>query len=148
MEGRLPDRCRHIITEANDFQKNIAMHLTVLDNKYSIYRFPHESRLPDWIYLSEFYSVTRTSEELSVVAVQNETTGDEIMLNKDWRIIKVEGPLDFSLTGIISGISSILSSREISIFAISTYDTDYILVKQSDLNCAVKALEENGYIIS
>jgi hypothetical protein len=124
------------------------MNLTVLENKYSIYRFPNESQLPGWVYSSEFYSVTRSSEELSVVALQYDSLGDEIICNKDWRIIKVEGPLDFSLTGIIAGISAVLSNREVSIFTISTFDTDYILVKQSDLNCAIEALEEDGYIIS
>lgn len=124
------------------------MQLTVLENNYSIYKFPHESKLPDWVYSSEFYSVTRTSEELSVVARQNDSLGDDIICNRNWRIIKVEGPLDFSLTGIIAGISAVLSKREISIFTISTYDTDYILVRQSDLNRAIEALKESGYIMS
>jgi hypothetical protein len=124
------------------------MNLTVLENKYSIYRFSKESGLPPWVCTSEFYSVTRTSEELSVVARQNDSSGDDMICNRDWRIIKVEGPLDFSLTGIIAGISAVLSKREISIFTVSTFDTDYILVKQNDLNCAIEALQENGYIMS
>jgi hypothetical protein len=64
-----------------------------------------------------------------------------------WRILKVLGPLDFSLIGIISSISSVLADRKISIFAVSTYDTDYILVKDSYIGEAVSALTEKGYEI-
>jgi uncharacterized protein len=124
------------------------MDLTVLENKYSVYRFPINSELPDWIYSSDFYSVTRTKEELSVVTRQNDSAGDGIICNRDWRIIKIEGPLDFSILGIIAGISAVLSDRKISIFVISTYDTDYILVKQNDLSSAIDALMEKGYNIS
>jgi hypothetical protein len=64
-----------------------------------------------------------------------------------WRILKVLGPLDFSLIGIISSISSVLADRKISIFAVSTYDTVYILVKDSYIGEAVSALTEKGYEI-
>jgi uncharacterized protein len=124
------------------------MNLIVLKNKYSIFRFSNESGLPEWIYSSEFYSVTRTNEEFSVVTLQNDSIRDELICSKDWRIIKIEGPLDFSMTGIIAGISAILLEKEISIFVISTYDTDYILVKQNDLGSAIETLRKNEYIVS
>lgn len=124
------------------------MNLTVLGNSYSIYRFSSESSLPEWVYSSDFYSITRTKEELSVVTSQNHFVSNDILCSREWKIIKIEGPLDFSLVGIIAGVSAILSSSEISIFSISTYDTDYILVKQKDLNSAIETLAKNGYTIS
>jgi hypothetical protein len=124
------------------------MNLIVLAKKYSIYRFDTDNPLPDWIYQSDFYSITRTNEELSVIAVQNDLISEKIICNKDWRILKIVGPLDFSLIGIIADISHILKEQKISIFTISTYDTDYFLVKQKDLNTGIEALGKNGYTLS
>ena len=124
------------------------MNLILLKNKYSIYKFKNGSRLPAWIYSSDFYSVTRTKDEISVVALHTDLDSDDFICNKDWRIIKVEGTLDFSLVGIIADLSSVLKKKNISIFTISTYDTDYILVKQKDINAGIQALTENGYTIS
>lgn len=121
------------------------MNLIILPGKYSIYRFHNDSVVPDWIDKSGFYSVTRTSDELSVVALQNELISGEVLCNRDWRIIKIEGPLDFSLVGIIAEIATIVSKKKIPIFTISTYDTDYVLVKENDLDKAVGAFEEDGY---
>jgi hypothetical protein len=124
------------------------MNLIVLANKYSIYRVDSDCTLPDWIYQSDFYSITRTDEELSVIAIQNDLISEKIICNKDWRILKIVGPLDFSLIGIIADISHILKEQKISIFTISTYDTDYFLVKQKDLNTGIEALGKNGYTLS
>jgi hypothetical protein len=124
------------------------MNFVVLPNKYSIYRFKVNSKLPDWIYSSDFYSITKTKDELSVIATQPNFVLDDIVINNDWRILKIIGPLEFSLIGIIADVSKIFKERKISIFAISTYDTDYILVKQKDLNLGLEALREKGHIIS
>ncbi len=124
------------------------MNLLVLNKTYAIYKFDSKSDLPGWIFSSDFYSVTKTADELSVVTVQNDSSPDSISCNKDWRIIKVIGPLDFTLVGLITEISAILSKERIPIFTISTYDTDYFLVKQTDLDGAVSALQRNKYSIS
>lgn len=123
------------------------MNLTVLDKKYSIYRFEVNSVLPDWIYLSDFYSITKTAEEVSVVTEQTDQISENILCSKDWRILKIAGPLDFSVIGIIADISAILKDAKISIFTISTYDTDYILLKQKDLETGIIALTDKKYII-
>lgn len=120
----------------------------VLEASYAIYRFGNGSVLPDWIYSSGFYSITKTKDEISVVTAQNDLISSDIVCNKDWRIIQIEGPLDFSLIGIISDISAIFKSKNISIFALSTYDTDYFLVKQKDLDIAIQALIENDHRVS
>ena len=124
------------------------MNLIILKKRYSIYKFKSDCVLPGWVYLSDFYSITKTKDELSVIAIQTDSISEKITCSKDWRILKVVGPLDFSLIGIIAGISIILKEKKISIFTISTYDTDYILVKQNKLNIGIKALRDNKYIIS
>jgi hypothetical protein len=120
----------------------------VLRGKYSIYKFKNGSVLPDWIYSSDFYSVTKTKDELSVIALQTEFISEDIVRSNDWRIFKIEGPLDFSLVGIIADVASIFKENKIPIFTISTYETDYILVKQKDLSFGMKALRAKGHQIS
>jgi hypothetical protein len=124
------------------------LNLMLLKNKYSIYRFESGSVLPEWIYESDFYSITSTIDELSVVTLQNESNSEGIICSRDWRILKIAGPLDLSFTGIIADITDILKAYEIPVFVISTYDTDYILVKQAKIDLTVKVLTEKGYTVS
>jgi hypothetical protein len=124
------------------------MNLIILKKRYSIYKFKSDCVLPGWVYLSDFYSITKTKDELSVIAIQTDSISEKITCSKDWRILKVDGPLDFSLIGIIADISIILKEKKISIFTISNYDTDYILVKQNKLNIGIKALRDKKYTIS
>ena len=124
------------------------MNLIILKKRYSVYKFKSDCVLPGWVYLSDFYSITKTKDELSVIAIQTDSISEKITCSKDWRILKVDGPLDFSLIGIIADISIILKEKKISIFTISTYDTDYILVKQNKLNIGIKALRDKKYTIS
>jgi hypothetical protein len=121
--------------------------LKVLQKKYSILKFQTDSALPDWIYLSDFYSITRTHEELSVVTEQPDPAADNITGSKDWRVLKIIGPLDFSMIGVIADISNILKDARVPIFTISTYNTDYILVGQKDLDVTIKALRDKNYNI-
>ena len=120
----------------------------VLSKTYSIYRFKKDSILPDWIYSSDFYSITQTKDELSVIAVKTNLILDDTLISKDWRIFQIVGPLDFSLIGIIADISKIFKDKQISIFTISTYETDYILIKQKDLNLGADALRKKGHKIT
>lgn len=121
--------------------------LKVLRKKFSILKFQSDLVLPEWIYLSEFYSVTKTQEELSVVTEQPDSFKENITASKDWRVLKIVGPLDFSLIGVIADISNILKDARVPIFTISTYNTDYILVKQKDLDVSIKALRDKNYNI-
>lgn len=93
-----------------------------------------------------FFSVTRTSDELSIVCDEGAVPSGAQAEN-GWRALKVEGPLDFSLTGILAGLAGVLAVAEISIFAISTYDTDYVLVRSTSLQAAVAALRRAGYVV-
>lgn len=124
------------------------LNFNLLEKRYSIYKFESGSVLPDWINSSHFYSITSTDDELSVVALQTDFVNEGIACNRDWRILKITGHLDLSLTGIIADITDILKEKKVTIFIISTYNTDYILVKQSKLDIAINALKEKGHTIS
>ncbi len=124
--------------------------LSILEGRFCILRLEKNSEMPAWIYESNFFSVTRTQEELSIVCRESsipENIPADIKAEKGWICLKIEGPLDFGLTGILAGISRILAGNGISIFAISTYDTDYILVREINRENAVKALSTEGYEI-
>ena len=118
--------------------------MKLLKERYGVCRLDKTELIPEWAQNSDFFSITRTSDELSIVCSQDDIPND-INCEKDWRILKIEGPLDFSLIGILASISTILAQKGISIFAISTYDTDYILVKNNDIDNAISALIKERY---
>ncbi|MGB9592214.1 MAG: ACT domain-containing protein, partial [Candidatus Kryptoniota bacterium] len=92
----------------------------------------------------DFFSITHTPDEISIVASQN-LIPEGALCEKGWRCLKVDGPLDFSLTGVLSSLANPLAQAGISIFALSTYETDYILVRQSDLEKALQTLRQEGF---
>lgn len=101
----------------------------------------------DWAIRSDFWSITRTPEELSLV-LPEENVPDGILAERGWSALQVQGPLDFSLTGILASLTAPLADAGISVFALSTYDTDYLLVRSETLSEAVAVLERTGYTIS
>lgn len=118
--------------------------MKLLKEKYGVCRLDKTELIPEWAQNSGFFSITRTSDELSIVCSEDNIPKD-IKCEKDWRALKIEGPLDFSLIGILASISAILAQKGISIFAISTYDTDYILVKNKDIDNAIESLVKEKY---
>jgi hypothetical protein len=118
--------------------------LTVLEDLFSVHRFPPDHDIPKQIYESQFYSISKTDSELSIVCSSSILLDSE-RSETDWSCIKVQGPLNFSLTGILADISDVLAKAKVSIFAISTFDTDYILVKSEKLSVANEALQKDGY---
>ncbi|MER0279292.1 ACT domain-containing protein [Clostridioides difficile] len=120
------------------------MKLKLFAEEYAVCRLNNDSKIPEWIDTKNFYSITKTEDELSVVCSNNNIPSD-VKSEKEWRILKILGPLDFSLIGILSKLSGLLAENKISIFAISTYDTDYILIKEKDIENACKILTCNGY---
>ncbi|MCQ1534851.1 ACT domain-containing protein [Methanosarcina sp. KYL-1] len=126
--------------------KQSKLTLSVLEGSLGVCRLDREAGVPGWALESDFYSITKTGNELSVVCPE-ESVPAGVKCEKGWNCLKVEGPLDFTLTGILSGLSLVLAERGISIFAVSTYDTDYILIREKDLENAVDALEGAGYRI-
>ncbi|GMK84363.1 ACT domain-containing protein [Clostridioides difficile] len=97
------------------------MKLKLLVEEYAVCRLNNDTKIPTWIDTERFYSITRTDDELSIVCLNNNIPSD-VKSEKEWRILKILGPLDFSLVGILSKLSSLLADNKISIFAISTYD--------------------------
>jgi uncharacterized protein len=101
--------------------------------------------LPTLSSLQGFISLTCTDEEISLVCTEEAVPSSATNVEKQWRMLRVAGTLDFSEIGIIAGISRVLAEASISLFVLSTYNTDYILVKQSSLEQTLTALQAKGY---
>jgi len=120
------------------------MNLRILDGTFSVCRLKPSDSIPEWVYRSSFYSISKSKDELSIVCESNYVPED-VKSEKNWNLIKVKGPLDFNLTGIFSSLTKPLAEDGISIFAISTFDTDYLLVKAEKIQDAKVALEKSGF---
>jgi len=125
----------------------VSLHLLVLSLHLAVCRLSPTDALPNWAMQSPFWSITRTLDEISIV-VMEESVPEGITAERGWSAIKVQGPLDFSLTGILASLTTPLADAGISIFAISTYDTDYLLVRSKTVAEAIAVLERTGYTIS
>ncbi len=120
--------------------------LSLSSEEFSIYSLAPSAELPRQVFAASFYSITRTADELSVVCPSQIVLSSR-NVQTGWAILKVNGLLDFSLTGVLSGISTVLAREKISIFAISTYDTDYIMIRKVDSERAAEALAKSGYFV-
>lgn len=118
------------------------MNLQLLTNCFSICKVDSINKIN---FDDEFLFIGKTDEEISLVCTETSTPKNYIDCEKGWKCIKICGSLDFSLVGIIARISSLLAEKNISVFVVSTYNTDYILVKEKSINDAVKVLKENNY---
>ena len=96
---------------------------------------------------TEFCFIGKTDEEISLVCKTEDTPADTLERDDGWRGFRIEGVLDFSLIGILSKLSAVLAENKIGIFAVSTYNTDYILVKEENFDRALNVLASEGYII-
>jgi uncharacterized protein len=115
-----------------------------LVRRYAIVRLAPEAPVPGWATGGEFTSITRTAEELSIVC-PIENLAAPAQSSDRWICLKLEGPFPFSQTGILLSFIGPLSSRGIPIFAISTYDTDYVMVQQEYAEAALQHLKEAGH---
>jgi len=120
--------------------------LTVLDGAMSVARLAPDEPVPAWVADGSWCSVTSTADELSIVC-ESRFVPSGVRSNDGWRLLRVEGPLDFGLTGVLHRITAPLAAAKISLFTISTFDTDYVLVKEADLERAVAHLLESGLIV-
>jgi uncharacterized protein len=118
--------------------------LTELGERLSICRLDAGEVVPAWATRGTFFSVTRTSGELSVVCPE-ELVPESISRERDWRALRLEGPLDLSMVGILASVAVPLAEAGASIFAVSTFDTDYVLVREEQLDLAVGTLRARGY---
>jgi uncharacterized protein len=120
--------------------------LTVLPDHLAICRLGADCPIPTWTISASFVSVTRTSDELSIVSPEALVPKD-IKAERDWRCMRVQGPLQFSLIGILASLVAPLAEAGIGILAISTFDTDYLLVRDKDLARAIDALRQMGHAV-
>jgi uncharacterized protein len=125
------------------------MRLDLLRDEFAIARLDGATCVPDWARSeepAEFLSITRTCDELSIVC-ESARVPTGIAAERGWRCVKVEGPLDFSLVGVLAALAEPLSRAGVPIFAISTFDTDYVMLKAMNLETAIAALESAGHVI-
>lgn len=120
--------------------------LDFVPGSYAICRWAPGEPLPHWVMEGEFFSVTRTPAELSAVC-DVAVVPPGVKAEGPWSMLAVRGPLDFNITGVLAGLATPLATAGISLFAMSTYDTDYVLVRNADLDGAVRALREAGHTI-
>ncbi|MGY8697646.1 MAG: ACT domain-containing protein [bacterium] len=118
--------------------------LSILEETYIIHKLDQSTKLPEGLTDCEFYSLSNSQEELSLVCPEQILIQSENS-SPNWKCLKVAGPLDLKLTGILAGLSDTLEKAKISIFAISTFETDYLLIQKQVLETAKTALKSAGY---
>ena len=121
--------------------------IKVLPGDYAVCQLPPGTQLSDFPDGSDLYALIQTQEEVTVISPQ-EAAPSNAKIEPGWRVLKVVGPLDFSLVGILAQLGTCLADAGISIFALSTYDTDYLLVKAENLHAAREALTRAGHKIT
>jgi hypothetical protein len=117
--------------------------LDVLPDTFAVCRLAADTEVPHWA-TGEVVSITRTADELSIVC-SSHNAPEEVRQESGWRCLRVVGPLDLSLVGVIASLTAALAAANISVFVISTFDTDYLLVKEPDLEAAIESLRAAGH---
>jgi hypothetical protein len=115
--------------------------------RMAVCRLAPDTPLPEWARAgSGFVSITRTSDELSIVCAEALVPAG-VQAASGFRVLKVQGPLSFDATGIIARLTSSLAAAGISVLAVATYETDYLLVKEERLDAAIAALRDGGHVV-
>jgi len=120
--------------------------IVIYEKMYAVCQLQPDATVPTWAEGPEFVSITRTAAELSIVCQQDMLPGD-VRAEKNRRLLRIEGKLGFELTGVLASGTAPLSNAELIIFAILTYDTDYLLIADEDLQKATEMLEAAGHTI-
>lgn len=120
--------------------------LTVLPGRYAISKLDAKADVPLWAREGQFVSVTRTAAELSIVCPEEKVPAG-VSCVPGWRVLKCEGPLDWALTGIVASLAEPLANAGVAIFPIATHDTDYLLIREPQLEHAIQALTGYGHAI-
>ena len=120
------------------------MEIKIIDRKFSICKVENYNTIN---INDEYVFIGKTDEENSLVCETNKVPNNATHIDKGWKAFRIQGVLDFSLIGILSKISTLLAENKIGIFAISTYNTDYILTKEENFQKAIDILEKNNHKI-
>ena len=121
--------------------------LTLLPEMFGICRFRPSEEIPEWAMEAGFVSITRTSRELSIVCPERHIPSG-VTSSRRWRAMSVKGALDFTEVGILASLAQPLKEARVPIFVISTFDTDYLLVRERHLKTAIEALSGVGHRIN
>lgn len=124
--------------------------LTLLPGYYAVCALPPASPIPHWAdaQADGFCSITRTGDELSIICLQDALPSDpplDTSFSREWVLLRVEGPFDFNVTGVLAAISAPLAQAGVVTLAVATYRTDYVLVKAAQLDAAIVALTQAGH---
>ena len=130
-------------------EERTSLRLTALEEPLAVCRLGPEAEVPPWVGSAAggISSVTRTAEELSIVCPAR-VVPRGVLCERGWRALKMEGPFDLSLVGILASVVAPLAGAGVNVFVTATYDTDYVLVKEENLKLAVAALRERGHEVS
>ena len=127
--------------------KQRQLQLSLLKDKYGICTLPNTAPIPDWALTQSLASITRTEKELTIVC-RLEILPSQYQSGLKWRCFKIDGSFDLNQIGVISSISSPLADAGISIYVISTYDTDYFLIQEQNLEKTISTLSDIGHNIT
>ena len=119
---------------------------TLLPATLAVCRLESGAPVPDWALTGPFVSIRHTADELSIICPKSAVPAG-VVAPPGWRCLKLEGPFDFSVTGLVASFSALLAGAGISLMVVCTYDTDYLLVRSHDLDRAIATLEAGGYRI-
>lgn len=118
----------------------------LMDGIFSLCRLAPLDSIPSWALSSDFYTISKTSDELSIVC-ESQYVPAGIKQDGNWKLLKIASVLDFSLTGITAKFSTALANAGVNLCVIATYETDYILVKQEKMQTAITALQLAGFMV-
>ena len=120
--------------------------LTLLPDAVAICRLEPTGQIPEWALASDWWSITRTSEELSVVCAESCVPAD-VASSRGWRALKFDGPLPLDQTGILASVTAPLAAARVSVFALATFSTDFVLIPAAHQPAAIDALERAGHSV-
>ncbi|GEM85791.1 ACT domain-containing protein [Meiothermus granaticius] len=124
----------------------MSLTLELLPEPYAICRLAAHSPIPAWAEGGGFVGISRSPEELSIVCWESRVPAG-VQAERGWRALKLRGPFEFSLCGILASVLNPLAQAQIGILAVSTFDTDYVWVKSGQLEPALQALESAGHVV-
>jgi len=119
-----------------------ALDLILLSDTFAVSKLPTDASLPPWAAIGPFFSLTRTADEL---VCKESLVPQGVTCDRGWKCFRVAGSMPFSLVGVLASLVQPLAAAGISVFAVSTFDSDYVLVKTADLERAQRALEQTGH---
>jgi hypothetical protein len=128
--------------------KSPILTLDLLEGDFVICRLSPSPSLPSWAFAGPFISITKTNDELSIITIDDHRLPKDIQCERNWKCLKFKGPFPFDMTGVLSSVLNPLAKADVGILAISTFDTDYVLIKDKNLQTAIDVLKQNGHTIN